>query len=133
MDFTLTTPSLLFPAVSLLLLAYTNRFLALATLIRTLHSTYKTNPDQVILDQLKNLRYRVTLIRNMQSMGIASLFLCVLCMFILFAGHYEIGKYIFGASLLLLMWSLGLSIREIQISVNALNLHLSDIEHEKVK
>lgn len=130
MDFTLTTPGLLFPAVSLLLLAYTNRFLALASLIRTLHSTYKTSPDKVLLDQIKNLRYRVLLIRNMQTLGIASLFLCVLCMFLIFAGHYEPSKYIFGISLLLLLWSLGLSIKEIQISVNALNLHLSDIEHE---
>jgi hypothetical protein len=131
MEFTLTTPSLLFPAISLLLLAYTNRFLALAALIRNLHATYKSNPDQVILYQIKNLRYRVVLIRNMQALGIASLFLCVLCMFLLFAGQYEIGKYVFGVSLLLLMWSLGLSIREIQISEKALNLHLSDIEHEK--
>jgi hypothetical protein len=129
MDFTLTTPALLFPAVSLLLLAYTNRFLALATLIRNLHTTYKTNPDNVILDQIKNLRHRVTLIKNMQAIGIWSLFLCVLCMFVLFAGQYVIGKYIFGISLVLLLWSLALSIREIQISVNALNLHLKDIEN----
>jgi hypothetical protein len=128
MDLSLTTPALLFPAVSLLLLAYTNRFLALATLIRNLHATYKTNPDQVLLKQINNLRHRVTLIKNMQAVGIWSLFLCVLCMFVLFAGQYELGKYIFGISIILLMWSLALSIREIQISVNALNLHLSDIE-----
>jgi hypothetical protein len=131
MDLTLTTPALLFPAVSLLLLAYTNRFLALATLIRNLHKAYKTNPDNVILDQIKNLRHRVILIKNMQSAGIWSLFLCVLCMFVLFAGEYEVGKYIFGLSIILLMWSLALSIREIQISVNALNLHLKDIESLK--
>jgi hypothetical protein len=131
MDLTLTTPALLFPAVSLLLLAYTNRFLALATLIRNLHTAYKTNPDNVILDQIKNLRHRVILIKNMQSAGIWSLFLCVLCMFVLFAGEYEVGKYIFGLSIILLMWSLALSIREIQISVNALNLHLKDIESLK--
>jgi hypothetical protein len=131
MDFTLTTPALLFPAVSLLLLAYTNRFLALASLIRNLHATYKTSPDSILLDQIKNLRHRVVLIKNMQAIGIWSLFLCVLCMFVLFAGQYEIGKYIFGVSIILLMWSLALSIREIQISVNALNLHLSDIEEKR--
>jgi hypothetical protein len=131
MDFSLTTPALLFPAVSLLLLAYTNRFLALATLIRNLHATYKTNPDQVLLEQINNLRHRVSLIKNMQAIGIWSLFLCVLCMFVLFAGYYVAGKYIFGISIILLMWSLALSIREIQISVNALNLHLKDIETYK--
>jgi hypothetical protein len=128
MEFSLTTPALLFPAVSLLLLAYTNRFLALASLIRNLHATYKTNPDKVLLDQINNLRHRVILIKNMQAIGIWSLFLCVLCMFVLFAGYYVIGQYIFGISLILLMWSLALSIRETQISVNALNLHLKDIE-----
>ncbi len=129
MDITLTTPALLFPAISLLLLAYTNRFLTLATLIRSLHSTYKSKPDDLIIGQIKNLRHRVILIRNMQGFGVASLFLCVMCMFVLFAGQIELGKYIFGLSLVLLLISLALSIREIQISVNALNLHLSDLEH----
>lgn len=129
MDITLTTPALLFPAISLLLLAYTNRFLTLATLIRSLHSTYKSKPDDLIIGQIKNLRHRVILIRNMQSFGVASLFLCVMCMFVLFAGQIDLGKLIFGSSLVLLLISLALSIREIQISVNALNLHLSDLEH----
>jgi hypothetical protein len=131
MDFTLTTPALLFPAVSLLLLAFTNRFLALASLIRNLHATYQNNPDQILLEQINNLRHRVVLIRNMQAVGIWSLFLCVLCMFVLFAGYYVIGQYIFGVSLVLLLWSLALSIRETQISVKALNLHLKDIERLK--
>lgn len=129
MDFTLTTPALLFPVISLLLLAYTNRFLTLAALIRNLHSSYKMHPDAITIGQLKNLRYRVDLIKNMQLLGIISLFLCVLCMFVLFADFLVLGKWIFGISLVLLMWSLGLSIREIQISVDALNLRLSDIEH----
>lgn len=133
MELTLTTPALLFPAVSLLLLAYTNRFLALASLIRNLHATYKATPDNVLLDQIKNLRQRVMLIKNMQAIGIGSLFLCVLCMFVLYAGQLEIGKYIFGVSIVLLMWSLALSIREIQISVVSLNLHLQDIEHKEEK
>lgn len=133
MELTLTTPALLFPAVSLLLLAYTNRFLALASLIRNLHATYKTAPDKVLLNQIKNLRHRVILIKNMQAIGIGSLFLCVLCMFVLFAGQYEIGKYIFGVSIIFLMWSLALSIREIQISVSALNMHLQDIEETEEK
>ena len=59
MDLSLTTPALLFPAISLLLLAYTNRFLTLANLIRDLHARYTANPDQILLWQLRSLRYRV--------------------------------------------------------------------------
>lgn len=128
MDLGLTTPALLFPAISLLLLAYTNRFLTLANLIRELHKSYKANPDEIILAQISNLRYRVVLIRNMQVYGIASFFLCVLCMFVLFAGQELLGKLIFAVSLLALMVSLGISFREIQVSVDALNYRLSDLE-----
>jgi hypothetical protein len=129
MDINLTTPALLFPAISLLLLAYTNRFLALAALIRDLHGKYKTTQSKLILGQLANLRKRVHLIRDMQGLGVLSLFLCVVCMFVLFAGDAFLGKVLFAISLVLLMWSLALSIWEIRISVNALNLHLSDLEH----
>ena len=127
-ELTLTTPALLFPAISLLLLAYTNRFLAIAALIRQLHGQYNDHPDSRIKGQIENLRKRVILTRNMQGLGILSLFLCVLCMFLLFAEEYEFGKWVFGASLLLLLASLGLSVREIQISINALELQLSDLE-----
>jgi hypothetical protein len=133
MTLSLTTPALLFPAISLLLLAYTNRFLALAALIRELHGRYKTTQDKLILGQLKSLKQRVVLIRNMQWLGVSSFFCCVLCMMLLFAGEEEIAKYVFGASLLLLMASLALSIREIRVSIIALNLQLSDLEELKQK
>ena len=128
MELTLTTPALLFPAISLLLLAYTNRFLTLANLIRELHARYKANPEEILLAQIKNLRYRVILIRNMQIFGVASYFGCVLTMMALFVGQVLWGKYLFGASLLLLLVSLGLSLREVQVSIDALNYRLSDIE-----
>jgi hypothetical protein len=128
MEITLTTPALLFPTISLLLLAYTNRFLAIASLIRGLHSKYQENHDQNIVGQIKNLRKRVMLIRNMQAMGILSLFLCVLCMFLLFWGKIWAGELVFSISLMLMMSSLSLSLWEIQISVKALNLQLIDIE-----
>lgn len=131
MEITLTTPALLFPAISLLLLAYTNRFLALANLIRDLHARYKASPDRILMAQLANLRYRVVLIRNMQVFGVGSFFLCVLCMLVLFAGQTWLGEWIFAASLLLLMISLGLSLREVQISVDALNYRLSDLEGDQ--
>jgi hypothetical protein len=128
MEITLTTPALLFPAISLLLLAYTNRFMALANLIRGLKSRYASTHSRLVYGQIENLRTRLVLIRNMQAFGIASMFGCVFCMFILFAGYIVIGQYVFGLSLLLLMVSLALALREIQISVKALELELNDLE-----
>lgn len=131
MEIDLTTPALLFPAISLLLLAFTNRFLAIAAVIRNLHDRYRAHPEQVIIAQIGNLRHRMMLIRNMQVFGVLSLLLCVVCMFVLFAGYLELGKVIFGICLVLMMISLALSMREIQISVRALNLQLSDLEGER--
>jgi len=128
MDISLTTPALLFPAISLLLLAYTNRFLTIAGLIRNLYKVYIENPNENIKAQIANLKRRVNLIRNMQIFGILSLFLCVLSMFLIFEELRFYGSLIFGISLVLLMISLVLSIIEIQISVKALNLQLEDME-----
>jgi len=128
MDLTLTTPALLFPAISLLLLAYTNRFLSLAALTRELYMRYKEQPDPRVKGQLTNLRYRLGIIRNMQVLGVASFFLCVLCMFVMFAGLPTLGTWIFGASLLLLLASLGLSLREVQVSIDALMLQIADLD-----
>ncbi|MDX9770541.1 MAG: DUF2721 domain-containing protein [Tenuifilaceae bacterium] len=127
---TLTTPALLFSAISLLLLAYTNRFLALAQLIRNLHAQYKQNADSVLLGQINNLRIRVHIIRYMQILGITSLLLCVLSMFLIYIGETVWAEVIFGVALLLLIASLALSVWEIQISVKALDIHLRDIENK---
>jgi hypothetical protein len=125
---TLTTPALLFSAISLLLLAYTNRFLAYASIVRGLHARYKENPDNLIVGQIQNLRKRLVLTRSMQMLGIGSLLLCVLCMFLVYIDMQLVGEIIFGIALVLLIISLGISVREIQISVKALDLHLSDME-----
>jgi len=127
MDITLTTPALLFPAISLLLVAYTNRFNTIGGRIRTLHSQYKANRDDVLVGQIEYLRMRLYLIKNMQACGVASLFLCVVCLFVLFAGAMLAGKIIFSLSLILMMISLFLSFREILISVRALEIELGDI------
>ena len=105
---TLTTPALLFSAISLLLLAYTNRFLALAQLVRSLHSVYKEKKDPGILGQIHNLRNRLHLIRQMQFAGITSLLLCVLCMFLIYINRTAFAESIFGVALLLLIFSLAL-------------------------
>ena len=131
MEINLSTPALLFPAISLLLLAYTNRFLALAALIRSLHERYQRDHDAQSVRQIGALRHRVALIRSMQQLGVGSLLLCVFCMFALFAGWELAGKALFGASLILMMLSLAVSLREIQLSVNALNIQLSNLEEEQ--
>lgn len=128
MEITLTTPALLFPAISLLFLSYTNRFLAIATLIRNLHSKYETEQSRELTKQIKNLKLRVTLIRNMQVLGVVSLLLCVVCMFFLFEGWILAGKWVFATSLVLLIGSLTLSTIEIMISTKALNIQLGDME-----
>ena len=133
MELTLTTPSLLFPAISLLMLAFTNRFLALASLIRNLYSDYKKNEDPKILKQIENIRKRLLLIRSMQATGILSLFFCVLCMLQLFLSFSSGAKFSFILSLILMMVSLSLSFWEVQISVNALKVYLSDMELNQTK
>lgn len=125
---TLTTPALLFSAISLIMLAYTNRFLSYATLIRSLHEKFKIKPDDVLLGQIANLRKRLYLTKYMQILGVSSLFLCVLTMFLIFIGSQVPAVWMFGVALVLLITSLGISILEIHISVKALNLHLGDME-----
>ncbi len=129
-SFTLTTPALLFSAVSLILLAYTNRFVAYTQVVRNLYKQYVESPTTVLKGQIFNLRKRLYLIRTMQILGVTSLFLCVITMFLIFIGSQQIAAWIFGAALLLLCSSLAVSIREIQISVKALELHLSNMEDE---
>lgn len=123
------TPALLFSATSLILLAYTNRFLTLATIIRGLKKAYKEKENSMILLEIKNLNLRLTIIRFMQMAGVLSLFLSVLTMLVLFLDYQLTGIYLFGASLLALLISLALCFWEINISVEALRLHLSDLTH----
>jgi hypothetical protein len=131
MDFSLSTPALLFPTVSLLMLAYTNRFLTLATIIRGLHDKYKSDQNDNLLGQIANLRYRVYLIRNMQIFGVLSLLFCVISMFALFAGWVTGGQWSFAIALLLMIVSMLISLRELQISVGALDLLLVELEDEE--
>lgn len=127
-ELTLTTPTLLFSAVSLILLAYTNRFLSYAQLVRTLKEQYVQKHSEVTAAQIDNLRKRLYLTRSMQVLGISSLFLCVITMFLIYVGFHTTAVYVFGIALLLLIASLGISIWEIHISVKALEIHLKDME-----
>lgn len=128
----INTPALLFPAITLLMLAYTNRFLALATLIRNLHAKYKTIHEdrEIIKAQIKNLRKRLMLTKHMQAAGITSFFLCVLSMLFFYLQHDLSAFGIFGLSLVFLLISLGLSLNEIYISTKALEIELKDMMEE---
>jgi Protein of unknown function (DUF2721) len=129
MEITFNTPALLFPAISLLLLAYTNRFLALANLVRKLHDEYKTVQDnRILVNQIKSLRRRINLIRYMQALGVFSFLCCVVSMYCIYREWATPAEYTFAISLLSLLVSLVFSLMEIIQSTNAIELELSDIE-----
>jgi hypothetical protein len=130
MTLSLETPALLFSATSLILLAYTNRFLTIAQIVRSLKKNYEDNHNKSILLEIKNLNLRLTLIRYMQLFGVMCLFLSVFAMLLLYVSQETIGIYVFGASLLCLLISLGISFWEISISVNALRVHLKDLSED---
>ena len=154
-ELTLTTPALLFSAVSLILLAYTNRFLSYAQLVRQLRDRYMENPTDITVAQIENLRKRLNLTRTMQcpapasfvsglrkrlnltrtmqGLGIASLFFCVVSMFLIYIGLQLLSAYVFGLALILLIASLGVSFREIQISTRSLEIYLGTMEKGKKK
>ena len=132
-ELTLTTPALLFSAVSLILLAYTNRFLSYAQLVRQLRDRYMENPSDITEAQIENLLKRLNLTRRMQGLGIASLFFCVVSMFLIYIGLQLFSAYVFVLALILLIASLGVSFREIQISTRSLEIYLGTMEKGKNK
>lgn len=131
MTLNIETPALLFSATSLILLAYTNRFLTIAQIIRKLKKTYEEEHNKSTLLEIKSLNLRLTLIRYMQLFGVLCLFLSVFAMLLLFLEQQLFSIYLFGLSLLSLLISLGISFWEISISVTALRLHLSDLVEDQ--
>ena len=127
-ELSLATPSILFSAISLIMLAYTNRFLSYAQLIRNISAEYHKNPSEHILHQIRNLRRRLYLTRSMQILGISSLLLCVVCTFFIYIGWQTVAIYTFAAALIALAVSIAISIREIIISAKALEIHLDSIK-----
>lgn len=129
MEINLNTPALLFPAISLMLLAYTNRFLAIANLVRKLHDDYMHNRDrETALKQIRHFRIRLKYIRLMQAAGVFSFLLCVVCMYSIYEGWMVFAKIVFAASLLSLLFSLICSLIEIFLSLAALEVVLRDVE-----
>jgi hypothetical protein len=131
MQFSINTPALLFPAITLLMLAYTNRFLALSTLIRNLHTKLQEEKERRtnLHEQIKNLKRRLVLIKQMQASGIFSFFLCVLSLLFVYFGYEVLAFAAFGLSLGFLLLSLALSLNEILISTRALEYELKDMEN----
>lgn len=127
MEMTITTPSLLFPAISLLLLAYTNRFVTLTSVIRQL-SNLQDPDDDIVRRQIASLRTRLQLIRSMQVAGVLSFLLCTLSMFTLFVHWIIAGKVLFGISLLALAISLLFSLYEVHISTKAINIEIERLD-----
>lgn len=130
MQINFTTPALLFPAISLLLLAYTNKFLAIANLIRNLHSRYEKENLPVLKEQILSLRKRLYLIRSMQTFAIGSFLLCFVCMFLLFWEKQTAATWAFVGSLGMMIVSLALTLWEITLSAGALNLLLKDLKED---
>lgn len=130
MQITFATPALLFPAISLLLLAFTNKFLAIANLIRNLHDRYEKENQLILREQIVHLRKRLNLIRLMQAFAIGSFLMCFVCMFLLFWEKPAAATWVFVGSLLLMIVSLVMSLTEIWISAGALRLLLKDFEKE---
>ncbi|HQS24936.1 MAG: II family cellulose-binding protein [Sphingobacteriia bacterium 24-36-13] len=129
MDISINTPALLFPAISLIMLAYTNRFLALATRVRSLHNEYnKTENNSVVHGQIKNLRFRIKLIKQMQALGVMAFLSCIICMYFIYIEWMIMSHWVFAFSLLSFSCSLAISLWEIQLSTKALELELSDME-----
>jgi hypothetical protein len=134
MELTFNTPALLFPAISLLLLAFTNRFVALASLVRKLHSDYQRGQhSNASIQQIRSLRQRIRLIKYMQGSGVFSFVLCTVTMYCIYNGWTAVANGMFAVSLLSFLSSLLLSLVEIIKSTKALELELSDIEEEEKK
>jgi len=129
MELTVNIPALLFPAISLIMLAYTNRFLALSSRVRVLHDKYHTQEQRhLVFSQIKNLKYRLKLIRNMQTYGVASLLFAIVSMFFIYIQYQRVAQFVFAISLISFSWSIFLSLIEIRLSTKAIEIELSDME-----
>lgn len=128
MDITITTPALLFPAISVLFLAYSNRYLAIAKRIRELHNLFNRTQSHIAKKQVESLRTRIRLIIIMQSLAVMGIICSVLTMALIFLGLQISAKTVFLLSMLLIVLSLLVSLWELLISTRALNIELEDME-----
>ena len=134
MDITINTPALLFPAISLVMLVYTNRFMALSSVVRKLHDEYEANRSNKNLPlQIRNLQFRIKLVRRMQFFGVTSFIVALISMYLIYVDNLQMAHITFATAMLLFACSLVISLIEIMKSTNALELELSDMEDEEGK
>lgn len=131
MKLDVSTPALLFPAISLLFLSFTNRFLHLAALIRQLHRDWLEKGEELLKAQIDNLRRRLSLIRAMQLLGAVSLVLCVVSMVAVIADAHLLAVPAFVLALLLMGASLACLCWEVWISGGALRILLNAVEERR--
>ena len=129
MHLTLSIPALLFPAISLSMLAYNARYLAIAALIRQLHKQFEETSAQPLKQQIHYLRNRLGIIKNMQASAIISFLLAAVTMFLIYVEMMVLANVFFGISLVFLMVSLILSFLEVQLSTKALSVQLKNMEN----
>jgi len=125
------TPAIVFPAISMLLVAYTSRFMVISQRIRSLHEKYATTSTEQTLQQLANFRQRLSLIKWMQCFGVLAFISVTLSILMILLGFLP--KYVeiaFGLSLTFLVTSLGLALHEIMISTRAIEIELQGIEDD---
>ncbi|NQZ43166.1 MAG: DUF2721 domain-containing protein [Flavobacteriaceae bacterium] len=128
MVLSLSIPALLFPAISLTMLAYNARYLAIAALIRQLYAQFEESQDTPLKRQIESLRKRLNIIKNMQATAIISFLLAAVTMFLIYVEHEVWANVCFGISLVFLMLSLVLSLIEVQLSTKALGIQLNNMD-----
>lgn len=128
MQLDLTIPALLFPAISLTMLAYNARYLAIAALIRQLHKEFEETAAAPLELQIQQLRKRLNIIKNMQATAIVSFLMAAVTMFLIYVELKVWANVVFGISLVFLVISLVLSLIEVQLSTKALGIQLKNME-----
>ena len=130
MELAISTPAILFSTISLMMIAFTNRYLAIASLIRELHDKFRINPEANYVQQIKHLHRRVHIIRNIQFIIVSSLLLSAVSMLFIYLQNQTVGQLLFFVALLMQIAALVMSIWEISISIHALKIELSDMEDQ---
>lgn len=131
MDIAINTPALLFPAITILFLAYSNRFLTIATRIREKHADFNKTHSPVAAKQIMSFRLRLRYIVAMEMFAVLGIISCTIAMGFIFYGLQNYGNIAFAISMLFIVLSLLASIIELFFSMKALNIELEDMEENR--
>src|SRR5512141_2422107 len=118
----ISIPALIFPAISLLFISYTTRFLGLTSVARAMLREHLADPQPHWEVQLRSLRHRLHLIRRMQLLGLASIILAALSMGAIANGFPLTGQVFFVGALAGFVGSLGFCVHEIRLSIDAIEV-----------